>query len=214
MAQSLGISRGTLREAFHQLLLMGLIEMKQGDGTYIRSVTPSMFMNTLSPALLMDKSSASELLEARLYIESDVAFLAAKNATREQIQGLRNILSDMKQYMATNNVEDFIKEDVEYHMLVAKCSQNRVLMKVVETIRDILYQFIADFFGAMPNTMQKAYYYHTIIFRSITQHDQAGAKKHMEAHLKSLIRRVNLSKGNQINPMPRGKEERGRLSLG
>jgi GntR family transcriptional repressor for pyruvate dehydrogenase complex len=207
-AESLGISRGTLREAFHQLMLMGLIEMRQGDGTYIRSIAPSMFMNTLSPALLMDKSSASELLEARLYIESEVASLAAKNATREEIQELKKILGGMKQDLAGNNVEDFITKDVEFHILIAKCSQNRVLMKVVQTIRDILYQFIADFFTVMPHTIKNAIYYHTNILRAIERHDRVGAKKNMEAHIKSLIRKIK-SRENQLSSLTNKGDRRG-----
>lgn len=211
-AKGLGISRGTLREALHQLMLMGLIEMRQGDGTYIRAITPAMFMNTLSPALLMDKTSANELLEARLYIESDVAFLAAKNATREEIQELKKILGDMKLAMGRNNVDDFIKGDVEFHMLIAECSQNRVLMKVVQTIRDILYQFIGDFFTAMPDTIKNAMHYHANIVHAIERHDPEGAKKHMDAHIKSLIRRIR-SRESQLTPPNGWRRENRDISI-
>lgn len=193
-AKSLGISRGTLREALHQLMFMGLIEMRQGDGTYIRSFSPVFFMDSLSSTLLMDKSYTSELLNARLYIEGEVAFLAAKNATKEEIQELKNILNDMKEDLAVSNVENFIKKDLEFHLLIAKCAKNRVLMKVVQTIRGILYQFIADFFTLMPQTIKNAMYHHNKILNAIERHDPIVSKKRMEAHIKSLIRRINKSR--------------------
>ncbi len=202
-AKSMGVSRGTLREALQQLMLMGLIDMRQGDGTYIRAVTPSMFMNSLSPVLMMDKSSAHELLEARLHIESDVASLAAKNASRRDIHELKEILEGMKKSMASNNVDEFIKRDVEFHMLIAKSSQNRVLMKVVQTIRDILYQFIGDFFTVMPETTKFAMYYHRKILKAIEGRDPADAKKQMDAHIKSLIRRIK-SWESQMNSLHQG----------
>jgi GntR family transcriptional repressor for pyruvate dehydrogenase complex len=92
----MGVSRGTLREALNQLELMGIIEMRQGSGTYVRSITPSSFMESLSPALSMDRSSAGELLDARLYIEGAVAYLAAKKATDGEIWELKNILAQMR----------------------------------------------------------------------------------------------------------------------
>lgn len=193
-AKSLGISRGTLREALHQLMFIGLIEMRQGDGTYIRSFSPVFFMDSLSSTLLMDKSYTSELLNARLYIEGEVAFLAAKNATKEEIQELKNILNDMKEDLAVSNVENFIKKDLEFHLLIAKCAKNRVLMKVVQTIRGILYQFIADFFTLMPQTIKNAMYHHNKILNAIERHDPIVSKKRMEAHIKSLIRRINKSR--------------------
>jgi GntR family transcriptional repressor for pyruvate dehydrogenase complex len=187
----MGVSRGTLREALNQLVLMGIIEMRQGSGTYVRSITPSSFMESLSPALLMDRSSAAELLDARLYIEGAVAFLAAKKATDREIQGLKKILDQMREALKANSIEDFINKDVEFHIAIAKSSKNRVLLRVVQTIRDILYHFIADYFTAMPDTVRNAVDYHTKIFRAIENRDPPEAKKQMESHIHSLIRRMN-----------------------
>lgn len=187
----MGVSRGTLREALNQLVLMGIIEMRQGSGTYVRSITPSSFMESLSPALLMDRSSTAELLDARLYIEGAVAFLAAKKATNGEIQELKKILGHMRKALKTRSIEDFINKDVEFHITIAKSSKNRVLLKVVQTIRDILYHFIADYFAAMPDTVRNAVDYHTKIYRAIENRDPSEAKRQMESHIHSLIRRMN-----------------------
>jgi GntR family transcriptional repressor for pyruvate dehydrogenase complex len=187
----MGVSRGTLREALNQLVLMGIIEMRQGSGTYVRSITPSSFMESLSAALLMDRNSAGELLDARLYIEGAVAFLAAKKATDGEIRALKNILDHMRKALKANSIEDFINKDVEFHIAIAKSSKNRVLMRVVQTIRDILYHFIADYFAVMPESVNNAMYYHTRIYRAIENRDPPEAKKQMESHIHSLIRRTN-----------------------
>ena len=201
LAKIMGVSRGTLREGLNQLVLMGIIEMRQGSGTYVKSITPSSFMTSLSPALLMDKSSAEELLDARLYIEGAVASLAAKRAKGEEIRELGKILNEMKDDLKAGNIENFINKDVEFHILIAKSSRNQVLMKVLQTIRDILYQFIADFFSAMPETVKNAVDYHTKIYRAIERHDPIEAKKQMESHILSLIRRMSdLRQNRSISP--------------
>ncbi len=191
LAQEMGVSRVTLREALHQLMLLGLIEMRQGSGTYIKSITPSTYMNALSPALVMDRSSVSELLEARFYIESTVASLAAKRALPGEILELKRILDVMKKDLRTGSLKDFAKNDVEFHMQVAKSAKNRVMLKVVQTIREVLIEFIADFFSAMPDTVHHAIHYHNRICHAIEQADGAEAKRQMEGHIRSLIRRVN-----------------------
>jgi GntR family transcriptional repressor for pyruvate dehydrogenase complex len=172
---------------------MGIIEMKQGSGTYVRSVTPSSFMESLSPALMMNKSSAMELLDARLYIEGAVASLAARKATREDIQGLRSLLEDMKKNLEEGNIKGFISNDVQFHMMIAESSKNRVLVKVVETIRDALYEFIAKFFSIKPETVKDALEFHTKIFVAIESRNHQEAKKQMESHIRSLIRMIHKS---------------------
>lgn len=190
-AKAMGVSRGTLREALNQLVLMGVIEMKQGNGTYIKSITPASFMESLSLALFMDKSSVLELLDARLCIEGAVAFWAAEKATEKDLQELKRTLDQMREALQENNTEEFIKKDLEFHILIAKSSKNRVLMRVVQTIREVLYQFIADYFSLMPETMKNAINYHTRILRAVENHDPEGAKKEMEAHIISLTRRLS-----------------------
>jgi len=195
MAKSMGVSRGTLREAFNQLVQMGIIDMKQGSGTYVRSVTPSAFMKSLAPALLMDKSSAKELLDARIYIEGAVASLAAKKATKEDVDELRKALEGMRAALGTGNIKAFVDRDVEFHILIGRSTKNRVLMKVVETIREILYEFITDFFTAAPDTTRTALSYHAKIYKAIEHHDEAEARKQMESHMQSLIRMMDRAEG-------------------
>ena len=201
----MGVSRVTLREALHQLMLLGLIEMRQGSGTYIKSITPSTYMNALSPALLMDRSSVRELLEARFYIESTVASLAAKRALPKEVLELKRILDSMKRDLDAGKLEDFAKGDVEFHMQVAKSAKNRVMLKVVQTIREVLFEFIADFFSAMPDTVYHAINYHTKVYHAIEQADGIEAKKQMEAHIRSLIRRVNEMKKQVGAQVPNGR---------
>ncbi len=79
-------------------------------------------------------------------------------------------------------------------------------MRVVQTIREVLYQFIADYFSLMPETMKNALYYHTRILKAIENQNPEEAKKEMEAHIISLTRRLsNLHQGLAGPQMPSKK---------
>jgi GntR family transcriptional repressor for pyruvate dehydrogenase complex len=189
LARSMGVSRASLREALNRLNLMGLVETRQGSGTFIRRTMPVDYMSSLSSLLIMDQVSAAELLDARLHIESAVAALAAKNATELDIKKIKFVLNGMENDFRANKLGSFIARDVQFHMLIAESSKNRVLVKVVEIIRDILRQFIKKFFDALPMSVSDAVAYHRKIYEAIERHDPVAARKHMEDHIMSLIDR-------------------------
>ncbi len=83
--------------------------------------------------------------------------------------------------------------------MIAKSSKNRVLMKVLETIREILYKFIAGFFVVRPETVKTALRFHTRIFKAIERHNDQEAKKNMESHIQSLIRMMNKSNPDLVD---------------
>ena len=187
LAKSMGVSRASLREAFNRLKLMGLIETKQGSGTFVKKTTPSDFMNSLASLLIMDQASAAELLDARLHIESAVAALAAKNASDEDLKKMKRVLDGMENDFRSGNIESFIAKDIQFHTFLAESSKNRVLVKLVEIIRDILRQFIKKFFDTAPSSISLAIEYHTNIYEAIKQHDPEAARNHMEGHIMFLI---------------------------
>lgn len=193
LAKTMGVSRASLREALNRLSLMGLIETRQGRGTFVKTIKPVDFMKSLSSLLIMDQASASELLYARLYVESAVAELAAKNSTEEDLQKLKSLLKSMENDLREGDLESYITRDVQYHMLIAESSKNRVLVKILETIRDILRQFIKKFFLAMPSSVSDSMAYHKRVYEAIRDHDPTAARERMEEHIKSLIDRINES---------------------
>lgn len=191
LAKSMGVSRASLREALNRLSLMGLIDIRHGSGTFVKTVQPVDFMKSLSSLLVMDQASAGELLDARLHIESAVAELAAKNATEEDIERLNSALKGMEYDLRKEDIESYINKDVQFHLLIAESSKNRVLMKIVEIIREILRQFIAKFFLSMPATVHNSMEYHKSIYGAIKAHDSSAARRHMEDHINSLINRID-----------------------
>lgn len=191
LAKEMGVSRASLREALNHLRLMGLIETRHGSGSVVRRKTPVAFIDSLSSLLTMDRASAAELLDARLYLESAVVAVAAKNASEEDLKGMKQLVKGMERDFKVGDIESFTSRDVQFHMLIAQSTKNRVLAKVVEIIRDILRQFIKKFFATVPASVSDAIEYHKLIYEAIKDGDAEGAQRHMEAHIMSVIKRLN-----------------------
>jgi GntR family transcriptional repressor for pyruvate dehydrogenase complex len=191
LAKEMGVSRASLREALNHLRLMGLIETRHGSGSVVRRKTPVAFIDSLSSLLTMDRASAAELLDARLYLESAVVAVAAKNASEEDLKGMKQLVKGMERDFKVGDIESFTSRDVQFHMLIAQSTKNRVLAKVVEIIRDILRQFIKKFFATVPASVSDAIEYHRRIYEAIKDRDPEGAQRHMEAHIMSVIKRLN-----------------------
>lgn len=190
LSKSMGVSRASLREALNRLELMGLIESQQGRGTFVRAVTHTDFMNPLSSFLVMDQESAVELLEARGYIEGAVAGLAADHASEEDLEELGKALKRMEQARSSEDLKSFIAMDVQFHMLVAQCSKNRVMAKIVEIIRDLLTRLIQTVFEgvrySVPDTMSRTVRLHRNVYDAIGRRDARSARKQMEIHIKDV----------------------------
>ena len=191
LAKEMGVSRASLREALNHLRLMGLIETRHGSGSVVRRKTPVAFIDSLSSLLTMDRASAAELLDARLYLESAVVAVAAKNASEEDLKGMKQLVKGMERDFKVGDIESFTSRDVQFHMLIAQSTKNRVLAKVVEIIREILRQFIKKFFATVPASVSDAIEYHKLIYEAIKDGDAEGAQRHMEAHIMSVVKRLN-----------------------
>ena len=186
MARRLGVSRVSLREAFNRLALMGLIEIKHGVGTYIKATKPEYLINSISSMIVMDQASADELLQARQLIEPVVAALAAKNATEDDLERIRDILEAMEEEFQSGLIEDYREKDTQFHMLVASSSRNRILMRVVLFIRDLLPNVIYKAYGGSQTLQASAVKFHRQIYEAIRRRDSESARREMEDHLLSL----------------------------
>jgi GntR family transcriptional repressor for pyruvate dehydrogenase complex len=190
LAKTMGVSRASLREALNRLELMGLIESKQGRGTFVRTIAHPDFMNPLASFLAMDQESALDLLEARGYIEGAVAALAANNAREDDLEKLEQVLKRMEQACSSEDLKSFIAMDVQFHMLVAECSKNQVMAKITEIIRDLLHRLIQMVFDSVstsvPHTMVHTIELHRNVYDAIRRRDARSARKQMEIHINDV----------------------------
>ncbi len=187
LSQKLGVSRATLREALNTLSLMGLVEMRQGVGTFVTAAAPEHFMQLIASLMIIDRSSAHELIQAKNMVEPPVAALAAVHAEKQDLIQMEEALSIIETEFERNGfVESYTNKDARFHNLIARSSKNRVMYRVVESIRGLLPAKLIVRFANSPDLLTEAIQHHREIFRAIERHDPDSAERLMKEHVETL----------------------------
>jgi GntR family transcriptional regulator, transcriptional repressor for pyruvate dehydrogenase complex len=184
LAQRLGLSRSSLREAVRALSLVRILDVRQGDGTYVTSLDPSLLLDALSFVVdLHHEGSLLHLLEARRVLEAECAMLAAQRIDDEQLAVLRGLLEAMP---GCESIEDFVHNDMEFHHAIAVASGNPVIVKLLDslsgpTVRARVWRGISEG-GAIDRTIAE----HRAIYDALEQRRPELAQAWMSVHLSSV----------------------------
>ncbi len=138
LAARLGLSRSSLREAVKALALIRVLEVRQGDGTFVTSLDPALLMETMGFVLdLHQDASVLEFFEVRRILEPAAAARAALRMADADIATLRKLLDELG---PEPSVEDLLASDVEFHRLLAIGSGNRALASIIDSLRQPTYR--------------------------------------------------------------------------
>jgi len=194
LARQFGVSRNTVREAMNKLTVMGLLSVRQGVGTLINITSPSAYMASLSDHLLLQPSTVRDFMEARVIIEVANVHLAVIRADREVIAELEINVRKQRDALRKGDVEAFISLDVEFHTMLAKASGNKVLIRFLETVTDLLGKFIKEVV-LLPRAVQNAFGFHNQILKLIRSKNTEGAKLKIIEHLRDVVKNIEQSTG-------------------
>ena len=136
LAAMYAVSVGSIREAISMLISAHLVETRAGRGTFVVDGDSAPHAELPGPPL--SRQQVEELVEARELIESELAELAAKRASSEQIAALEGAVERME--AAAGNPLDYPDADVEFHLLLAEAAGNRYLLRAMNDIRVLLKQ--------------------------------------------------------------------------
>ena len=196
LAQALGVSRPTVREAIKKLVTMGLLEHRQGQGTFVRSTDSQREHNPLAAVFEGHDASLEELLEVRMGLEGQSVILAAQRATAEDIQVLQRALEAMLAENAAGRLG--IEADVSFHMAIAFATQNPVQVYIMKNFYDLLHFGIRENLQALwedPASLPIIRRQHQGIFVAIKNHDAEAAYQAMKEHITFVLDFVRNRKG-------------------
>lgn len=178
LAKQFGVGRSTIREAVKGLVSRGILEVRRGSGTYVISVSP-LEEDPLGLGRFEDKYQlALELFDVRLMIEPEIAALACRNASEEDIRRLRRLCDETEAlYVEGHN---HISKDIEFHTCIASCSKNQVVEVLIPVINTAVCTF-ANLTHRM--LMDETLKTHRAITEAIEKRDFVGAKCAMIMHL-------------------------------
>ncbi|MGP0639146.1 FadR/GntR family transcriptional regulator [Staphylococcus xylosus] len=177
-----GVSVASVREALNALRTIGIIEMKQGYGTFIKQTEPTFFE-------LGDKftslSQIKELLELREIVESATVEKAALHRTEKDLVELKQALVEMGQAVTDGTSGE--KADLEFHLAIAKAAKNTLLVELLNNISELMRNSMEEtrkiFIYSKQKTMNKLLEEHDVIYQAILQQNDVKAVDAMRAHL-------------------------------
>jgi GntR family transcriptional regulator, transcriptional repressor for pyruvate dehydrogenase complex len=132
LSEGLGLSRSSLREAVKALELIRVLDVRRGDGTYVTSLEPRLLLEAMSFVVdLHQDASILDLFEVRRILEPAAAVIAARKATSEDVEKLKQILTEVD---AATSIEDLVAHDLEFHGYISELSGNSYLASLLESL--------------------------------------------------------------------------------
>ena len=188
LAVTFGVSRGSLRQALKVMEIMGVIQQRVGDGTYLSEDSVAVLTEPVEFLCLFDEISYHELYETRMILEPELAALAAERADREDLSNLRKALEALD-----DQLEDplaYKRLDAEFHAAISQAAGNRVCESVFRSFQRSLMQSLG-WRSKMQDRHEMAAS-HRRIFEAIQARDSSKARQEMKEHLdwgRALVKR-------------------------
>ncbi len=191
LAERLGLSRNSLREAVRALALINVLDVRQGDGTYVTSLEPRLLLDTMSFVLDLHRDdTVLQFFEVRRILEPAATAMAAEQMTEPEIEELRAILEALP---PDPTIEELVANDLEFHRRIAVGSGNSVLCSFIEslsgpTTRARIWRGLTQA-GAMDKTREQ----HAAIYEAIATRQADVARSWATVHIagvESWLRKV------------------------
>lgn len=203
LAEAFGVGRSAVREAIAALSLIGLIEVRHGDGTYLKRPDSALLPQVVEWGLLLGEQRTRDLVEARQKIETILAGLAAQRRSEEDLKRLQASLDRMR--AASQNeqrVAEFVDADVAFHLHLAEAAGNTALRDVHSSIQALLRAWIGRVIAA--GHAELSYEEHVPIMDAVQRRDASGAEQAMDAHMHSAAHRLRATLDQASQPEERG----------
>ncbi|HHY47640.1 MAG TPA: FadR family transcriptional regulator [Firmicutes bacterium] len=182
LAAMLGVSRASLREALKAAALMGWVEIRPGEGSFVSKATAEKILQPLSYILMFDRESVKDLMELRAILEVETTGLAASRRTEESLEEIRQTMKRMEE-SASQDVERFLDYDMLFHKYVDEAAHNPVLAKTNLILRGLLREANRRVARLSEGRMTAIESHHQI-FDAIERRDEAQARAAATMHLK------------------------------
>lgn len=180
LAELFDVSRATVRSAVKSLQLSGVLRSRGGSGTYVADSAPLVLETRELASVMADPQKLYALVEARYILEPQLAALAAKNATAEEIGQLFEILRTMEQNQDRHSL---MTHGYRFHQAVAEYAHNQVLFGFYQSAASQLRGLrVLD--SLTLETFLEGINEHKAIAKAISEGDDALAKQLMRSHLK------------------------------
>lgn len=180
LADSFQVSRTSVREALRALESTGLIEIRAGEGAFVREVSVEALVEPLALVILNQREAIAELYEARRVLEPPIAGLAARRAGPDELAEMVRILEEQAREVAAGRTG--LLQDAAFHTAIGQAAHNRAITRIVTALMDLLTQTREESLQT-PGRAQRSHQDHRRVLAAIQARDDEGARQAMLDHL-------------------------------
>ena len=184
-----GFGKATIREAVEKLVAMDILTKRQGDGTYVNDITAGSLFYQLIPGFVLNLYDSITILEFREVIEPACVQMFVNNFNEGIIKQLEDYLKCMDLHQNNTERDDFYKADRDFHLAIAKGSNNTIMIKIMEILNGAMtgYHYTANKTIGSKTGVEE----HTAILKAIQVKDVELAsllmKRHIQRSKKDLL---------------------------
>lgn len=183
MAESMGVGRGTIREALRVLLYLGLIE-RRNNGTYVTDPSDNDLDKAGIAQQVNRQRNLIEIIELRKVIEPALAAFAAERSDEEDLEELRLHCERMEK--ERDDIESFIEDDNQFHLRIFQAARNYTLEEILKNVQTLLKDNQGLVIRQSPSIVPRSIDYHCRIYEAISAGDAEVARQTMADHMNDI----------------------------
>lgn len=196
LADRFQVGRSAVREAYRALEAIGVIEIRPGEGTFVRELDTKSLTDIMSLAVITGKDTHFELLELRKIIETEAAALAAVRRNKDNLKNMKYWLDKMHDDINNGNLGEL--SDLKFHYAITEAAKNSLLMRLMNSISETMkkeLKVMREKLYQTPGVPIRLFQEHEVIYQAILEGDEKEARRAMMRHLlnteKGLIRNLH-----------------------
>lgn len=187
LVERLQVSRASIREALSALEMMGLLEIRSGEGTFVRKLRSESVVAPLAWMITMEKGTVLELLEVRKILEVQAVSIAAERADESDLKELLAALEDMRVELSSSASDG--SSDHRFHYAVTRATKNKIMIRLMDTISDLMQYMLKSSRSKLYEgkyTPALLFEEHMRIYGAIKAKDSKKAREFMLHHLNGV----------------------------
>ena len=195
LCKQFGVGRTSLREALRSLIVMGILDVRLGEGTFVSDSRDKYLEKTLEWGLLLDPKVVEDLIETRVMLESQNAFLAAQRATAEDLEKIEQAIRGMEESL--HSTKNYLEFDLKFHLAIARATRNKILYQLLSMTRGYLQEWIKK--ALSRRQAELSLREHEEILKALRSSNPEQARSAMTAHIvsSSADLRANIDEGKK-----------------
>ncbi|AKT52491.1 hypothetical protein ADJ73_00985 [Arsenicicoccus sp. oral taxon 190] len=186
LAEALNVGRSTMREALKALAVLGIVEVRQGDGTYLRRTTSDLIPHMVEWGIVLGDRSLESMAEARQYVEVSLAGLAAIRRTPAEMDAIQQAFDVMSHAAEHEDIPTYVRGDLDFHLAIAGGADSEVLAGILRSIGGLMTVWTQKVLGQI--TLTESLEVHRPILDAMRAQDPVAGRHAMDNHMRQAIK--------------------------